>query len=207
MTTATAVQKRMYIDGKWSDADSGRTLGVTNPATEEVVAEVAYGGRAETRRAIEAAGRAMPAWMKLTAWDRAKVLKKTAELMRERADAIARTLTMEQGKPLPESQGRGAALGRHLRVVRRGGQTSLRPGHPQLGAGQASRHPQAPRRRGRRDQPVELPHHAAGPQDRAGPGRRLHHRLQAGQPDAAVPDPGLRVHGSRPVCRPASPTS
>ncbi len=104
MTTATAVQKRMYIDGKWTDADSGRTLGVINPATEEVVAEVAYGGRAETRRAIEAAGRAMPAWMKLTAWDRAKVLKKTAELMRERADAIARTLTTEQGKPLPESK-------------------------------------------------------------------------------------------------------
>ena len=104
MTTATAVQKRMYIDGKWCDADNGRTLGVINPATEEVVAEVAYGGRAETRRAIEAAGRAMPAWMKLTAWDRAKVLKKTAELMRERADAIARTLTMEQGKPLAEAK-------------------------------------------------------------------------------------------------------
>src|SRR5947209_1833564 len=104
MTTATATQKRLYIDGKWTEADNGRTIGVINPATEEVVAEVAYGGRAETRRAIEAAARAMPAWMKLTAWDRAKALKKTAELMRERADAIARTLTMEQGKPLPESK-------------------------------------------------------------------------------------------------------
>ena len=46
----------------------------------------------------------MPAWMKLTACDRAKVLKKTADLMRERADAIARTLTMEQGKPLAEAK-------------------------------------------------------------------------------------------------------
>src|SRR5579885_739901 len=106
MTTATATStaKRMYIDGKWCDADSGRTLKVINPATEEVITEIAYGGRAETRRAIEAAARALPGWMKQTAWDRAKILKKTADLMRERADAIARTLTTEQGKPLAESK-------------------------------------------------------------------------------------------------------
>ncbi len=104
MATATATQQRMYIDGKWAAADSGRTLGVINPATEEVITEVAYGGRAEARRAIEAAERAMPAWMKLTAWDRAKVLKKTADLMRDRCDAIARTLTTEQGKPVAESK-------------------------------------------------------------------------------------------------------
>jgi succinate-semialdehyde dehydrogenase/glutarate-semialdehyde dehydrogenase len=104
MATATATLKKMFIDGKWVEADSGRTLGVINPATEEVIAEIAYGGRAETRRALEAAHRAMPSWMKLTSWDRAKVLKKTAELMRERADAIARTLTMEQGKPVPEAK-------------------------------------------------------------------------------------------------------
>src|SRR5438477_6264241 len=104
MATATASLKRMYIDGKWTAADNGRTLGVINPATEDVLEEIAYGGRAETKRAVEAAARAMPAWMKLTAWDRAKVLKKTADLMRERLDAIARTLTMEQGKPLEESK-------------------------------------------------------------------------------------------------------
>jgi succinate-semialdehyde dehydrogenase/glutarate-semialdehyde dehydrogenase len=102
--TATGTGKRMYIDGKWCDADSGRTLKVINPATEDVITEMAYGGRAEARRAVEAAAKAMPAWMKLSAWDRAKVLKKTAELMRERADAIARTLTTEQGKPLAESK-------------------------------------------------------------------------------------------------------
>jgi succinate-semialdehyde dehydrogenase/glutarate-semialdehyde dehydrogenase len=104
MATATATLKRMYIDGKWSDADSGKTLKVLNPATEEMLAEVAYGGRAEAHRAVEAAHRAMPGWMKLTSWDRAKILKKTADLMRQRADAIARTLTMEQGKPLAESR-------------------------------------------------------------------------------------------------------
>jgi succinate-semialdehyde dehydrogenase/glutarate-semialdehyde dehydrogenase len=94
----------MFIDGKWCDANDGRTLGVINPATEDIIADVAYGGRSETRRALEAAARAMPAWMKLTAYDRAKVLKKTGDLMRDRADAIARTLTMEQGKPLGEAK-------------------------------------------------------------------------------------------------------
>ncbi len=104
MATATATQQRMFIDGQWVAAADGRTLGVINPATEEVIAEVAYGGRAETRRALEAAARAMPGWMKQSAWDRAKVLKKTADLMRERVDTISRTLTMEQGKPLPEAR-------------------------------------------------------------------------------------------------------
>src|SRR5260370_41664110 len=106
MATATAsgTLKKLYIDGKWVDADSGRTNRIINPATEEVVAEMAYGGRAETRRALEAAARAMPGWMKLTSWDRAKALKKTAELMRERADPIARTLTAEQGKPLASAK-------------------------------------------------------------------------------------------------------
>jgi succinate-semialdehyde dehydrogenase/glutarate-semialdehyde dehydrogenase len=94
----------MYIDGKWCEADSQRTIGVINPATEEVIEEIAYGGRAEARRALEAAHRAMPGWMKLSSWERARVLKKTAELMRERLENIARTLTMEQGKPLAEAK-------------------------------------------------------------------------------------------------------
>ncbi len=97
--------RQMLIDGKWCDAISGKRLAVINPATEEVIGEVAYGGREETKRAIESAAKAMTTWMKLTAWDRAKVLKKTAELMRERADDLAKTLTMEQGKPFPEARG------------------------------------------------------------------------------------------------------
>jgi succinate-semialdehyde dehydrogenase/glutarate-semialdehyde dehydrogenase len=104
MATSTADLKRMFIEGKWCEADGGRTLGVINPATEEVLSDVAYGGRAEARQALEAAERAMLGWIKLSAWDRAKVLKKTAELMRERCGQIARTMTMEQGKSLPESK-------------------------------------------------------------------------------------------------------
>src|SRR4051812_11406979 len=104
MATATATMGKMLIDGKWCEAENGQTLGVTNPATEETIREVAYGGRQDAARAVDAAKKAMPAWMKLTPYDRAKVLKKTADLMRERADAIARTLTTEQGKPLPEAK-------------------------------------------------------------------------------------------------------
>ena len=104
MATATTTVKKMFIDGKWCDAENGKRAEVINPATEEAITEIAYGGRAETRQALEAAEKAMPAWMKQSTWDRAKVLKKTAELMRDRADDMARTLTIEQGKPVPESK-------------------------------------------------------------------------------------------------------
>ena len=95
---------RMYIDGSWCDARDGRTLAVINPADESVLAEVAYGSRAEAERAIAAAERAFPAWRSLSVYDRAKILKQTAELMRARADKIARALTQEQGKPLTEAR-------------------------------------------------------------------------------------------------------
>ena len=104
MATATATAKRMYIDGAWCDGASGKTIGVINPATEEVICDMAFGSRDDTRRALQAAGRALGPWMKLTPFDRAKVLKKAADLMRDRADAIAKTLTMEQGKPLAEAK-------------------------------------------------------------------------------------------------------
>ena len=95
----------LLINGQWLAADSGQTLDVTNPATEETVAQVAYGGRAETSRALDAAAQALPAWRERNAWGRAEILKKTAALLRERADEIAKTLTMEQGKPLAEAKG------------------------------------------------------------------------------------------------------
>ena len=106
MATATATKsvRQMFIGGKWCNADNGQTQEVINPATEEAVAEIAYGGRAETKRAIESAQNAMKTWMKQTAYDRAKVLKKTADIMRDKADDIAKVLTLEQGKPLPESK-------------------------------------------------------------------------------------------------------
>ncbi|MBM4033679.1 MAG: NAD-dependent succinate-semialdehyde dehydrogenase [Planctomycetes bacterium] len=102
--TAPALRGSLHVNGRWCEADSGRRIAVTNPATEERVCEVGYGGRGETERAIEAAATALKSWRAMTAYERAVPLKKTAELLRHRADEIARTLTMEQGKPLSEAK-------------------------------------------------------------------------------------------------------
>jgi succinate-semialdehyde dehydrogenase / glutarate-semialdehyde dehydrogenase len=106
MATATNrdLPSRMYIDGQWVDAPDGKTLAVINPADESTLTRVAYGTRAEAERAIDAAARAFPTWKGVSVYERAKILKRTAELMRERADRIARALTQEQGKPLPEAK-------------------------------------------------------------------------------------------------------
>jgi succinate-semialdehyde dehydrogenase/glutarate-semialdehyde dehydrogenase len=93
-----------HIDGEWVDADAGATFPVVNPATQEVVAEVPRMGAAETRRAIEAAQRALPAWKGMLAKERARILRRWADLMIEHQDDLAALLTTEQGKPLAESR-------------------------------------------------------------------------------------------------------
>ena len=103
--TVPVKNRQLFINGEWVDSSDGKTLAVENPATEETIADVAFGTRDDCRRAVEAAAEAMKSWMRLTPYDRAKVLKKTADLMRDRADSLARTMTMEQGKPLAEAKG------------------------------------------------------------------------------------------------------
>jgi succinate-semialdehyde dehydrogenase / glutarate-semialdehyde dehydrogenase len=93
-----------WIDGAWVDGDSGETFPVINPATGEELARVARMGAAETRRALEAAERAFPAWRARTAKDRALILRRWADLMRAHMADLALLLTLEQGKPLFESE-------------------------------------------------------------------------------------------------------
>jgi succinate-semialdehyde dehydrogenase / glutarate-semialdehyde dehydrogenase len=93
------------IDGKWVGADSGATFKITNPATGAVIVEVADMGRAETKRAIDAANRALPAWKKKTAKERSILLRKWHDLLIANADDIALLMTSEQGKPLAEAKG------------------------------------------------------------------------------------------------------
>ena len=100
-----AGQPRLFIDGKWVDADSGKTLAVLNPANETVVGQMAYGGKAETARALDAAKRAFASWSKMPANERSHYLRLTAEILRRRKEEIAQTLTLEQGKPVTESLG------------------------------------------------------------------------------------------------------
>ena len=99
------LQHQAYINGQWVDADSGETVAVTNPATGELIVEIARAGTAETRRAIEAAETAMRGWKALPAKSRAQILRKWYDLMMENQDDLAVIMTAEQGKPLAESRG------------------------------------------------------------------------------------------------------
>ena len=99
------LRQQAYIDGAWCDADEGRTADVINPATGDKLGTVPHMGTAETRRAIEAANAAWPAWRKKTARERAQVLRTWYELMIANADDLAAIMTAEQGKPLSESKG------------------------------------------------------------------------------------------------------
>ncbi|MEX5685559.1 MULTISPECIES: NADP-dependent succinate-semialdehyde dehydrogenase [Pseudomonas] len=98
-------RQQAYIDGAWVDADNGQTLKVNNPATGDIIGSVPKMGAAETRRAIEAADKALPAWRALTAKDRANKLRKWFDLMMANQEDLARLMTLEQGKPLSESRG------------------------------------------------------------------------------------------------------
>ncbi|MFL6642626.1 MAG: NAD-dependent succinate-semialdehyde dehydrogenase [Paraburkholderia graminis] len=110
MTTLTLkdpslLKTTAYIAGEWQGADDGATFDVVNPATGEVIATVPRMGAAETRRAIDSANAAWPAWRASTAKQRAVVLRKWHDLMLENADDLALILTTEQGKPLAEAKG------------------------------------------------------------------------------------------------------
>jgi len=101
----TLLRHQAYVNGAWVDADGGQTINVNNPATGEHIGTVPLMGAAETRRAIEAANAAWPAWRKKTAKERAAVLRRWHDLILENADDLALIMTTEQGKPLPEAKG------------------------------------------------------------------------------------------------------
>jgi succinate-semialdehyde dehydrogenase/glutarate-semialdehyde dehydrogenase len=93
------------VNGQWLPADSGQTTEIRNPANGEVLGKVPVMAAAETRRAIEAAHGAMPAWAKKTAGERAKIMRRWFDLMLANVDDLAIIMTAEQGKPLAESKG------------------------------------------------------------------------------------------------------
>lgn len=107
-------RQQAYVDGKWMDADSGSTSDVTNPANNEVIGTIPKMGAAETRRAIEAANHALPAWRALTAKERSAKIRRWYELMLENQEDLARLMTIEQGKPLAESRGEIATAASYL---------------------------------------------------------------------------------------------
>jgi succinate-semialdehyde dehydrogenase/glutarate-semialdehyde dehydrogenase len=98
-------RQQCYIDGAWVDADRKQSIDVTNPADNAVIGTVPKLGAAETRRAIEAAERAFPAWRAKTAKERAVIMRRWFDLMMANQDDLAVLMTTEQGKPLAESKG------------------------------------------------------------------------------------------------------
>ena len=98
-------RQQCYVDGKWIDAAGKGTITVTNPADDTTLGTVPKLGGAETRKAIEAANRAWPAWRAKTGKERAAILRRFYDLMVENADDLATIMTMEQGKPLAEAKG------------------------------------------------------------------------------------------------------
>jgi len=98
-------QYRQWIDGEWCEAKNGGTWDVLNPATEEVVRTVPFGDAEDCRAAIAAAARAFPSWSRKTAYERASLLEKASNMIRERSAELARTTVMESGKPLAQAKG------------------------------------------------------------------------------------------------------
>jgi succinate-semialdehyde dehydrogenase/glutarate-semialdehyde dehydrogenase len=94
----------LHVAGEWRPARSGRTLPVLNPATEEVIGTVAHAGRDDLDEALEAAAKGFATWKKVSAYERSKLMRKAGDILRSRADDVARLMTLEQGKPLPEAK-------------------------------------------------------------------------------------------------------
>src|SRR5580704_17776569 len=96
---------QQLIGGAWQNASNGGTWDVLNPATEEVVRSVPFGNAKDCEAAIDTAAKALAAWSGKTAYERAALLKKAADLIRERASELARTTVMEAGKPMVQAKG------------------------------------------------------------------------------------------------------
>src|SRR5712671_5999958 len=105
MTTTALMRKQLFINGEWRDAAGGATIEVVNPATEEVIAEVASAERGDVDAAVAAARAALDGpWGRLSARERGKLVWKIGEKLMERADEIARLETLHNGKPIFESR-------------------------------------------------------------------------------------------------------
>ena len=98
-------RQQAFVAGRWCDADDGESADVNNPATGEILGKVPYMGRAETRRAIEAAKNAWEKWREVPARDRSAILRKWHDLMLANVDDLGKLMTAEQGKPLAEAKG------------------------------------------------------------------------------------------------------
>ncbi|MBO6519773.1 MAG: NAD-dependent succinate-semialdehyde dehydrogenase [Rhodospirillales bacterium] len=94
---------KLFIAGEWRDGQEGKTLPIIDPATEEEIGRLAHATKPDLDAALESAERGFKVWRQTPAFDRYKIMRKAADLLRERKDAIAWLMTREQGKPLAQS--------------------------------------------------------------------------------------------------------
>ncbi|MGQ0677096.1 MAG: NAD-dependent succinate-semialdehyde dehydrogenase [Rhodospirillales bacterium] len=94
----------MYIGGQWCQGGDGKSEDVLNPATEQVLGKLPHASRADLDRALQAAANGFEVWRKTSAYERGKIIRKAADLVRQRADRLAAILTVEQGKILAEAR-------------------------------------------------------------------------------------------------------
>ena len=104
MTETNYPDTQLFINGEWRGGAEGKSIEVVNPATGQVIGRVAHATRADLDAALEAVERGFGVWSATSAFERSKTMRKAAELLRERADKIARIMTLEQGKPLTEAR-------------------------------------------------------------------------------------------------------
>lgn len=96
---------QLLINGEWRNALGGRTIDVLNPATGEIIGKVAHAEKVDLDAALDAASKGFKIWSAISPYDRSKLMRRAADLLRERADSIAPIMTLEQGKPVAEAKG------------------------------------------------------------------------------------------------------
>ena len=94
-----------FIDGKWQQSQNNETYDVINPATEEVIGKASKAGEEDVNKALRSAEKGLEVWKNTPPWQRAKIIRKIADLMREKTDVLAKWMTLEVGKPLAEAAG------------------------------------------------------------------------------------------------------
>jgi len=94
-----------FIDGKWQQSQNNETYDVINPATEEIIGKASKAGEEDVNRALKSAEKGLEVWRNTPPWQRSKIIRKIADLMREKTDVLAKWMTLEVGKPLAEAAG------------------------------------------------------------------------------------------------------
>ena len=184
LTDPSLLRQKCYVDGQWIDADDRGFDAGRRPGDRRVRRHAPMFHAAETKRAIDAASRAFPAWRAKTAKERGAILRKWNDLMLANADDLARILTAEQGKPLAEAKGEITIGAAYVEWFAEEAQAHLRRRHPDDGQRPPPRRRQGAGRRLRGDHAVEFPIVDDHAQGFARARSRLHRRHQAGGSDA-----------------------